>query len=302
MTSDTIERTRIITLGRTLSMVGLGIPTVAVPALATALGSGEAALDGYLPAVALLLVVAVPLMLLGFVGTRERIEASAEPTPARDLARMVVANRPLQIIVLGGLLNSFTFVAQSMVVYFVTHNLGAPGLLVWFGGTGIAALALGVLVTPVFSERYGKRNVMIVSSFARAAVGVLLYWSGYAFLPAAVTLYALLVGLMGPAVVLQTAMIADSVDYGASQTGVRAEGFTFSFQTFLSKANAALGGFAGGVLLARVGYVAGISQSVETLRGIYAILTLTPAAAGVLSAVPFFWYPLRDGFAQEGGE
>lgn len=293
MTRNTAERTRIITVGRAMAMVGLGIPTLAVPALASHFQT--AGFDQpYLVAVTILSGVAVPLMVLGFAGTRERIAVDRDPTSVAALLGMLKRNTPLQIIVLGGLLNSFTFVAQSMVVYFVTHNLGDPGLLVWFGGTGILALTGGVLLTPDLAERYGKRRVMIGSSLLRALVGIGLYLSGYGNLSLAIMLYATLVGLMGPAVVLQTAMIADAVDYGDHTTGVRAEGFTFSFQTFLSKANAALGGLAGGVLLSQIGYQAGSTQTVAVLRGIYAILTLTPAAAGVMSAIPFFWYPLAD--------
>ncbi len=293
MTPNTVERTRVITVGRALAMIGLGVPTVALPALAGLLAHTHPSSAGYLPAVALLSGVAVPLMLLAFVGTRERVPASTTPARVSELGRMLRANRPLQIIVLAGLLNSFTFVAQSMVVYFVTHNLGDPGLMIWFGGTGIAALAGGVAVTPFFSERFGKRATMIATSLARAVVGVLLYLVGYSDLGVAIGLYAAMVGLVGPTVVLQTAMIADAVEYGEQTTGVRAEGVTFSFQTFLSKANAALGGMVGGVLLARVGYEAGMIQTVETLWGIYAILTLTPAASGIMSAIPFFWYPLK---------
>lgn len=293
MTPDTVERTRVITIGRTLAMVGLGIPTVVLPALAGLFVRSHAPSGGYLPAVVILSAVAIPLMMIAFFGTRERVPASGAPAPLSALAHMLRANRPLQIIVLAGLLNSFTFVAQSMIVYFVTHNLGNPRLMIWFGGTGIAALALGVAVTPLFSERFGKRATMIGASLARPVAGVLLYLVGYSNLVVAVTLYAIMVGLVGPTVVLQTAMIADAVEYGERKTGVRAEGVTFSFQTFLSKANAALGGMVGGVLLARVGYEAGVTQTVDTLWGIYAILTLTPSVAGVISAIPFFWYPLK---------
>jgi GPH family glycoside/pentoside/hexuronide:cation symporter len=134
--------------------------------------------------------------------------------------------------------------------------------------------------------------VMVATSLARAPVGIVLYGSGYTDLAAAVGMYSLLVGLMGPAVGLQTAMIADSIEWGAERTGVRAEASVFSFQTLLSKANGALGGAAAGYLLARVGYSAGSAQSIETLQGIFAILTLAPAASGVLSAIPWFWYDL----------
>ncbi|MEX2445035.1 MAG: glycoside-pentoside-hexuronide (GPH):cation symporter [Alkalispirochaeta sp.] len=293
MTPNTVERTRVITIGRALAMIGLGVPTVALPALAGLFSGTHAPSAGYLPAAAVLSAGAVPLMLFAFLGTRERVPVSGAPARVSELGRMLRANRPLQIIVLAGLLNSFTFVAQSMVVYFVTHNLGDPNLMIWFGGTGIAALAGGVAITPLFSERFGKRATMIVTSLARTVAGVLLYMVGYSDLSIAVTLYAIMVGLVGPTVVLQTAMIADAVEYGERTTGVRAEGVTFSFQTFLSKANAALGGMVGGVLLARVGYEAGMSQTVDTLWGIYAILTLTPAVAGAMSAIPFFWYPLK---------
>jgi sugar (glycoside-pentoside-hexuronide) transporter len=304
MSPDSAERTRIITLGRACAMVGLGIPTIALPALAQrlAMPGARGATDavagspapgaGYLPAVALLVSIAVPLMLVAFRHTRERVPAAAHgPTP-RQLLGMLRRNHPLQIIILSGILNSFSFVAQAMTVYFVTHNLADPGLMVWFGGTGILALAGGVLVTPILTRRWSKRAVMVAASLARAPVGIALFASGYTDLAAAVGMYALLVGLMGPTVVLQTAMIADSIDWGAERTGVRAEGTVFSFQTLLSKANGALGGAAAGYLLGRVGYEAGTAQSIGTLQGIFAILTLAPAVAGVLSAIPWFWYDL----------
>jgi GPH family glycoside/pentoside/hexuronide:cation symporter/probable glucitol transport protein GutA len=308
MSPDSAERTRIITLGRACAMVGLGIPTVTLPALAqrfatagtsavpgtvTGLdGGGSSSGAGYLPAVVLLVVIAVPLMLVAFLHTRERVPAASRGPAPRELFGMLRRNHPLQIIVASGLLNSFSFVAQAMTVYFVTHNLADPGLMVWFGGTGILALAGGVLVTPILTLRWSKRAVMVATSLARAPVGVALFWSGYTNLSVAVGMYALLVGLMGPAVVLQTAMLADSIDWGAARTGVRAEGTVFSFQTLLSKANGALGGAAAGYLLARVGYEAGTAQSIETLQGIFTILTLAPAAAGILSAIPWFWYDL----------
>jgi len=293
MTPDTVERTRVITIGRTLSMVGLGVPMVVLPALAGLFVRSHGPSGGYLPAVTILTAAAIPLMLVAFFGTRERVPASGSPARVSELVHMLRTNRPLQIIVLAGILNSFTFVAQSMIVYFVTHNLGDPNLMIWFGGTGIGALAFGVAVTPVFSERFGKRTVMIAASLARPVAGIALYLVGYGDFALVVTLYAIMVGLVGPTVVLQTAMIADAVEYGERNTGVRAEGVTFSFQTFLSKANAALGGMIGGVLLARFGYEAGVTQTVDTLWGIYAILTLAPSVAGVMSAIPFFWYPLK---------
>lgn len=290
MTRNPDERVQLITWGRAGAMVGLGVPTVALPALAGLLG-GNGAGPAWGGAAVLLIAVSVPLMLWAFLGTRERVPASAAAAGLRPLARMIGRNRPLQIVLIGGLLNSLTFLAQSMVVYFVTHNLRSPRLMVWFGGLGILMLAAGVLLTPPLARRIGKRRAMIVTSLLRSVVGGALYVSGYTYLPLAILLYALLVGLMGPGIVLQTAMIADSVDYGERRTGIRSEGLTFSFQTFLAKANAALGGLIGGVLLARVGYEAGSVQSLRTLQGIWAILTIGPALSGILNAIPFLWYP-----------
>jgi Na+/melibiose symporter-like transporter len=69
---------------------------------------------------------------------------------------------------------------------------------------------------------------------------------------------------------------------------------TFSFQTFLAKINAAIGGLIGGLLLQMVGYAAGATQTPAALRGIFAIMTLAPAVGGALMIIPYLFYPLRD--------
>jgi Na+/melibiose symporter-like transporter len=144
MSPDSAERTRIITLGRACAMIGLGIPTVALPVLAQSfamIGTGTPPRPttltdstdpgaGYLPAVALLVAIAVPLMLVAFHHTRERVPAAVNGPAPGKLLEMLRRNRPLQIIILSGILNSFSFVAQAMTVYFVTHNLRDPGLMI----------------------------------------------------------------------------------------------------------------------------------------------------------------------------
>lgn len=293
MTSDSAVRTSIITRARAMSMVGLALPTLAVPRIAQWASPADPAM-GYPVAVAILVALAVPLMALPFFSTRERVSVASDHTSVRSILRLLAANRPLQIIVVAGLFNSLTFVAQATLVYFVNNNLRDPQLLPIFGGVGVVAITIGVAATPPVAARIGKRNTIVATGIIRSVLAAALYVAGYQDLVIAATLFALVYLLLGPWIVLQTSMIADAVDYGELVSGVRAAGLTFSFQTLLAKANAAIGGLVGATLLGRIGYQPGVLQAPGTLSGIFAMMTLLPAAGSLLSAIPFLWYRLGE--------
>ncbi|MCD7722769.1 MAG: MFS transporter [Clostridiales bacterium] len=102
--------------------------------------------------------------------------------------------------------------------------------------------------------------------------------------------------------VITYALIADAVDYLEWKTGERHEGVCFSFQTFLSKVQAAVATFVFGQLLDQTDFkavdkslvdVAGrqifFEQSESTQKVLLALVTIVPAAGFLLAMIPMFF-------------
>ena len=102
--------------------------------------------------------------------------------------------------------------------------------------------------------------------------------------------------------VITYALIADSVDYLEWKTGERHEGVCFSFQTFLSKVNAAIATFVFGQILGKSDFMAVnksltdiegrqifYQQSIETQKMLLALVTIVPAVGFLLTIIPMFF-------------
>lgn len=102
--------------------------------------------------------------------------------------------------------------------------------------------------------------------------------------------------------VITYALIADSVDYLEWKTGERHEGVCFSFQTFLSKVNAAVATFVFGQILGKTDFMAVnkaltdvegrqifYQQSMDTQKMLLALVTIVPAVGFLLTIVPMFF-------------
>lgn len=89
--------------------------------------------------------------------------------------------------------------------------------------------------------------------------------------------------------VLESAMIADTIEYAQWKTGQRREGLISSTQTFVSKLCLALSGGLIGLILTVTGYAPGQVQTGTTLSAFYGIMTLVVAAAFALAMIPMFF-------------
>ena len=95
---------------------------------------------------------------------------------------------------------------------------------------------------------------------------------------------------LGFFMVLQTAMIADSVDYMEDKTGKRNEGVCFSALTFTGKLMNALGTLAFMVIMLLVRYEDGVQITPTIIRGAMFSISIVPAISCVIGAIPFFFY------------
>jgi len=95
-------------------------------------------------------------------------------------------------------------------------------------------------------------------------------------------------------IVVQTAMIADCVDYYEFKRGERNEGVSFAGLTFISKLMGALATMAFGMVVVAIGYSKGVTITPEIQKGAFFSITILPALSCLIGTIPFIFYPLTD--------
>jgi len=155
-------------------------------------------------------------------------------------------------------------------------------------------MVLGILPTPYFVRRWGKKTTMGVLIALSSLTSIAFFLVGFDDLHWVYAMIAINALPVGARTVLTTAMIADTIEYIHWRTGERSEGIIFSVQTFMAKITTAIGGFVGGVSLTLIGYVPNVEQSADTLQWIFVLITLIPGITGLASLLPLYFYELNE--------
>ena len=159
-----------------------------------------------------------------------------------------------------------------------------------------AGMFAGILLTPVFYKRIGYKRTSLIAG----AIGAVFLGAG--FFVGLANIYAALPFMMigglglGAYNTLPYPMVGDSLDYLEWKTGNRMEGICFSFNSFVTKFNNAVGaaGLALGLIVFQ--YVQPVvpgeylPQSEFTVNGLYSMVTLVPAIGFLLSLIPMALY------------
>ena len=206
-------------------------------------------------------------------------------------------NKPMVLTLLTSMIASPRYLLMLSAAYISTYVIKIPGVR---SGTVLVMLYLivgggmfaGILLTPLVYKRIGfKRTTLLFGSIG----GVFL---SLAFFIGKVNYYAALpfmaIGGLGLGAynTLPYPMVGDSLDYLQWKTGKRMEGVCFSWNSFVTKFNNAVGAILLSVGLVVFKFVqpveAGepLEQSEFTITGLYALVTILPAISFFLSLVP----------------
>jgi GPH family glycoside/pentoside/hexuronide:cation symporter len=269
-------------------------------------------------------IAAVAFFLVTFFNTRERVR----PLPAQKTSVLqdlsdLVTNVPW-LILLATTITFILFVAvRSSVIthyfkYFIgTQTITLPTFLPKIGGTqewhleglvsafntsGQLASLIGVILVPFYARLVG-RKVAFVSMFVVAIASTAAFYFlkpdqlGLIF---GINLVGSITG--GPLSALLWAMYADTADFAEWKKGRRATGLVFSASIFSQKQGWAIGAWVALGLMASVGFKANMVQTPATLHGLVLLVSVIPAAIGVLSVIIVLLYPLNETRMQEIGE
>lgn len=326
MTTDTVKRTNVLTVTRLLCTAGAGIVTILIPQITEPIvkthGTAAAPLlaNTYFIAAIVVSVIAIPMFLLGFKNTRERVINTEKPNTLGKNLRLLFKNTPLMLIVLSGVLGAakmaYTYTGG---LYFAKYVLAD---VQWMGMRGeglyaiitLAAVPGGLvasLLVPFFQKKFGKRNTFIYSHLLGAACMAIVFAIGlsrkqYQYSDPLTLVFGLIglviIGIpMGFGNIISYAMIGDTVEYLELKTGERAEGICFAMQTFINKISMAVGAFIGvlGYHLARVTPNNPGALDAKGKDIMWIMLILLGAVSLFGTAIPLFFYKFTEARQKE---
>ena len=277
-------------------------------------GSGVLRAEGYVDAGLVAAVVVLFCLALATFGTRHHIPALAPPPPkAGSLGRMwregaaTLGDRNFLAMVASGLAGAAaagttTALWAYMQPYFWGFSSDQSSLIL---AAQLLSAVLAFALMPVLTRGRDKKPILVGISVAALGVGsgpVLLKLLGWFPATGSDALFLTMVAagviqvmLVVMSSVLTGSMVADIVESRAVVTGRREEGLLFSVLSFIGKVATGVGVWAGGIILALIGFPAdttAIAVALEVVERLGWLYGPTLAVLYLLSILALLYYRL----------
>ncbi len=245
-TSEEKERNLVATVARSFSGIGQGIISILTPIICPLLSSGITDEKGYsasgfsrwagICGVALVFFALVCVLITKetnvVYGEKKKFSLKQVFTVIKNNDQLVV------FIVFAMLSNAGWYLTSSTAVYYFTDTLGDSKLQSLFQTIGTVGSVLGLLVVPVLTKWFSKRQTYTISLVtAIVGYGLMLITGPILKLNVVIMDVCYILASVGVSsmFVSQTIFLADIVDYGEYKNGERNESITFSMKGFLQK-------------------------------------------------------------------
>ena len=241
-------------------------------------------------------IVGLALYLWCFATSRETVQRDVEKVSLRETVGMMRHNRPLVLLCASSLLFlSGWFSLQTVAVYYARDVLGNADYYIVLTVVSTAGMVLASALIPRTVDTIGKKRTYLVAGVIVAVAAV-----GFAVAPGSVpaigiVCYGVLGIGLGNINALIFALQADTVDYGEWNSGIRAEGGSYSVLSFTRKTGQGIGGAAAAYIIGAGGYVASATvQSHSALTSIRLAAGIVPAALTLAASAVMLAYPLTE--------
>lgn len=277
-TYDQGERERISVLTRLFTSIGFFLVASPFIQIVKGLGRGDDLRGFFLMAAGVSLIFALTMGQMVF-RVREQTSVMSS-TSLKEMFGILKHNDQLLVVMVTVILfNSVIYITTNMGYYFFVYDIGSEGLYATFvmvaGGAQLAAIALYPLLskalerTQIFGIAVG---LPILSFLGLLSVSALLD----GFVPLLIFFGITLFLGLGLTIILQTVMLADTVEYGEWKLQKRNESINFSVQTFVVKFATATSSLVVGIGLKVVGFVPQAVQTTGTIWGIRMLMFVLP--------------------------
>ena len=282
MTHNSNERVTLISIGR----IGAGLGSVIISLFFMTLLSKIAWTGTVLLLATLALLSMLPLRYLG----RERyVYQQKEVLSLKKIFSFVLNNKYLLIFYGAIIMASLTNTSTVSINYFAIYNLGNEFYISTLTIANMIPMLLVPFVLPPLIKRYGKKKIFIMAFIVAILSSLAFYLIGYSNI-VWVHLFTTIKGIAQVPTFMIGLFTVDCIEYGTYTTNERAEGISFSLQTFTAKLSAAVAGAISGFVLERVGYEAGVIQTPQTLNGIWNMYVLYPIFGAVIAIIIMWRY------------
>ncbi|WP_026818675.1 glycoside-pentoside-hexuronide (GPH):cation symporter [Arthrobacter castelli] len=228
--------------------------------------------------------------------TRERVQRDVVKISLAQSMTALRGNKPLLVLCTSSVLFNTGAVALNTSQIFYLRDVLDLLYLYPAVAAGHVAMTLTLAVAaPRLVHRWGKRNMYFSGGILGIAGGLAVFLAPTA--APIVGVIGIFVCLIGSALVniLVWALVADTVEFGQWNTGVRAEGVNYSVLSSTRKLGMGLGGALAAFALAAGSYAPdAVEQSQSAMLGIRAAAGLFPAVLILAAVAVMFWYRLTD--------
>jgi len=298
LSQDQYERSVLNIFRLFMAIVAGTLVNIMVPQLTAAFGGGA---RGWRITFLIIGVVSAVLLIITYLNTKERVEASArikDDVPLKVGFKALFRNKYWIMIAIYAVLSYAASGLGGMTPFFAREVLGDFGMVGTLAIFGVLPMIIGALVLAPIVKRIGRRNSALIGIASGLTGGLMVAILGTDIMVifAATTFRA-----FGSAFIIGTmfAMFADTIEYGEWKSGVRTAGLVYSASAFGANVGNGIGTAIVSFALSMGGYVAietfghgPTGQSQTALNAISFVFIWMPIIFLTLMAVIMFMFNL----------
>jgi GPH family glycoside/pentoside/hexuronide:cation symporter len=257
-------------------------------------------------------VIAIVLLIITFLTTRERVQPSKEQKSTfREDLNDIIRNIPWIFLFIASIFWLIhNMIRNGMVAYYFNYVNGEGGKILWkftigalklnfdqtttFLTIGTIGMLSGVLLSTPVKKHFDRKSVIIFLTLSTVFINLAFYWlppDNFVLLAIINFIWSLFAGAMP---VFIFAMFADVADFHAWKFNKRATGLVTAGIMFAIKLGVAVGGFLGLYFLGLFGYSKGVTNTPEVINGIKLLFSVIPAAFILVCSIMLYFYPVND--------
>ena len=295
MTQDIDERASLNTSRSVSAMIAIGVINIITVPLIELLGGDDKKM-GYLAVAVLYGLIFAACHLFCFKNTRETVQPPVrQKLGLKVQLKAAMKNRPYLLALLGQLLFGFILYGRNAdLLYYFTYVEGAASLFSFYSLAIIVPSIIGAACFPVVFRLTGNKGwtAAFFSLFTGLTMICLYFFSPCTDPVWFYTFAALSQFFFSGFNTAIYAIIPDCVEYGEWKTGIRNDGFQYSFVSLGNKIGMALGTSLLALALGNAGYVAGEVQNAEVLSVMRHAFSTIPGVLWVATAACLMFYRL----------
>ena len=298
MTQNIDERAQINTSRSVAAMIAIGVINIITVPLVKYCGDGTlSSARGFISVAAIYGLIFTFCHWFCFAKTKEmvKVEISSKAVPVSDQLKAVVKNKPFLMAVVGQLLFGFILYGRNAdLIYYFKYVEGNEDLFSFFSGVIVVPSIIGAALFPLIFKWTGNKGwAASVFSVLMGISMVALYFFSPNESPVLFYIFATLAQFFFSGFNTAIyAIIPDCVEYGEWKTGIRNDGFQYSFISLANKIGMALGTSLLALVMGWAGYEANVEQSETVKEVIHHAFSTVPGILWIITAGIMLFYRL----------